>query len=940
MHSRYLFPLLVILLSQISTLIAGQLPEKHPLDESESRTIVLENGLKVLLVSDPELNMSAASMAVDVGSLMDPPEVQGLAHFLEHMLFLGTEKYPDVEAYGEYLSQNGGYSNAYTARDHTNYHFQIFPDALEGALDRFSQFFVAPLFTEEFTQREINAVDSEFEKNLENDLWRGFRMLSFKSRKDHPQNSFSTGNGDSLSSVTRDVLIDFYNTYYSANQMALSIVSTHSLDQLEEWTRSMFSEVKSSGREPLQYPSDFLDDKKVVRMVKMKSMEDRRRMDIYFNGPGVRGDWDAKSENLIMGMMGYEGKGSLLSSLKEENLATSLGAGTWDESGNYTLSVLGVSLTPHGQENPERVLELVFSYIELLRQSPYPEYLYSEDATMAALRQVYSDKGEGADRATDLANKALRVPLEFAENSSTLYLRQDPEFYFSYLDHLRPDNMLVIISAKDVETTETEAIYGVEYTYSEIEDGLLEKLAAPELNANQTLPNPNPFVPENVKLLSERPVLLIDEPGLSLYYGQDNEFQRPKTAMQFKFRVADQEYTAEDAVLIKFYELLVNEYVNEIGYDALSAELGYTIKAGLEGVSVSVFGYTESARKLLPFLVNALKECEIDQARFDSIKERTIREWNNAEFDNGFLYIRYFTSKASMETFFLPNEKAAVAASIGLKDVYAFRDGLFNAGAVEALVYGSVSSGEAEKMVRSFKDTLNAKTATELYENRVIASKPGDSLLYKGILPTNNSVFRKDYVAGMATPENRVTAGVLSNLIRTPYYIEMRTKQQLGYVVWSFSFDMEDMIKLGFVIQSGDYDPVDLVGRSDDLVSTFPELLQGMPEEAFLQAKSAVKSEIEKKDKTILEKSARFFGVAYDHGANWSRRDEALAALEDLSMEDVIQFLRNTIDPETSQSQLVLLFARQEQELADKTEAVTDLNDWKSQQEYREVTEL
>ena len=81
MHSRYLFPLLVILLSQISTLIAGQLPEKHPLDESESRTIVLENGLKVLLVSDPELNMSAASMAVAVGSLLDPPEVQGLAHF-------------------------------------------------------------------------------------------------------------------------------------------------------------------------------------------------------------------------------------------------------------------------------------------------------------------------------------------------------------------------------------------------------------------------------------------------------------------------------------------------------------------------------------------------------------------------------------------------------------------------------------------------------------------------------------------------------------------------------------------------------------------------------------------------------------------------------------------------------------------------------------------
>jgi insulysin len=940
MHSRYLLPILAILIGQISILNAGQLPEKHPLDKSESRTLVLDNGLKVLLVSDPELNMSAASMAVDVGSLMDPAEVQGLAHFLEHMLFLGTEKYPDVEAYGEYLSQNGGYSNAYTARDHTNYHFQIFPDALEGALDRFSQFFLAPLFTEEFTEREINAVDSEFEKNLESDIWRGFRMLCHKSSPDHPQNSFSTGNGDSLSDVTRDVLIDFYNTYYSANQMALSIVSTHSLDQLEKWTRSMFSEVKSNGREALQYPSDFLEDKPVVRMIKMKSIEDRRKMDIYFNAPGVRSDWDAKSENLIMGMMGYEGQGSLLSSLKEENLATSLGAGTWDESDNYTLSVLGISLTPQGQENPERVLELVFSYIEMLRQSPYPEYLYNEDATMASLRQVYSDKGEGASRATNLANKALRVPLEFAENSSTLYLRQDPDFYYQYLDHMRPDNMLVMISAKDVETTETEAVYGVEYTYSEIGDGLLERLAAPELVAGQTLPNPNPFVPENVELLSERPVLLVDEPGLSLYYGQDNEFQRPKTAMQFKFRVRDQDYTAKDAVLIKFYELLVNEYVNEIGYDALSAELAYSIKAGFEGVSVSAFGYTESARKLLPYLVNALKECEIDQARFDSIKERTVREWNNEKFDNGFLYVRYFTSKASLQTFFLPTEKAAAAADIGLKDVYAFRDRLFKKGSVEALVYGSVSAPEAEEMARSFQGTLGAKPAKKLFENKVIASKPGEKLLFKDTLPTNNSVFRKDYVAGMATPMNRVTAAVLSNLIRTPYYIEMRTKQQLGYVVWSFSFNMEDTTKLGFVIQSGDYDPIDLVGRSDALISTFPDLLKSMPEDAFLKAKAAVRSEIEKKDKTIMEKSARFFGLAYDHAENWSRRDESLAALETLTMEDVVQFLKSTIDPETSQSQLVLLFARQEQELADETEAVTDLNDWKPHQEYREITDL
>ena len=61
---------------------------KHPLDKSKSKTVVLENGLKVYLLSDPNLNVSAASVSVEVGSLDNPDERQGLAHFLEHMLFL------------------------------------------------------------------------------------------------------------------------------------------------------------------------------------------------------------------------------------------------------------------------------------------------------------------------------------------------------------------------------------------------------------------------------------------------------------------------------------------------------------------------------------------------------------------------------------------------------------------------------------------------------------------------------------------------------------------------------------------------------------------------------------------------------------------------------------------------------------------------------------
>ncbi len=67
--------------------------------QRDSRTLVLDNGMKVLLIHDPDVDRSAAALSVGVGHLYDPWEKQGLAHYLEHMLFLGTKKYPKVSSF-------------------------------------------------------------------------------------------------------------------------------------------------------------------------------------------------------------------------------------------------------------------------------------------------------------------------------------------------------------------------------------------------------------------------------------------------------------------------------------------------------------------------------------------------------------------------------------------------------------------------------------------------------------------------------------------------------------------------------------------------------------------------------------------------------------------------------------------------------------------------
>ena len=194
---------------------------KSPLDSREYKVIVLRNDLRVLLVSDNETEDSAAAMDVAVGSFSNPSDYEGLAHFCEHMLFYGSEKYPDEGAYSKFLTSHGGYDNAYTSTLNTNYHFKVNSDYLREGLDRFAQFFISPILTQDGVSREVNAVDAEHQKNLENDGWRLWQLLKHVSNPDYPFHMFSTGSLETLDKPdVLSALKQFYSSHYSANQVS------------------------------------------------------------------------------------------------------------------------------------------------------------------------------------------------------------------------------------------------------------------------------------------------------------------------------------------------------------------------------------------------------------------------------------------------------------------------------------------------------------------------------------------------------------------------------------------------------------------------------------------------------------------------------------------------------------------------------------------------
>lgn len=190
-----------------------------------------------MLISDKNTPKAAASMSVGVGSFHNDPEIKGLAHFCEHMLFLvirnlktqGSKQFPQPSEFEDYLSIHNGSTNAFTDNEKTTFYFDMEAKGFPSAVQMFSSMFANPLFDKNLMTKEINAVNSENEKNLNQDSWRQNELLKALSNEKHPYFNFATGNTNTLKSVGLDnlhkKLLEFYDKYYIPNSMKLAITS-------------------------------------------------------------------------------------------------------------------------------------------------------------------------------------------------------------------------------------------------------------------------------------------------------------------------------------------------------------------------------------------------------------------------------------------------------------------------------------------------------------------------------------------------------------------------------------------------------------------------------------------------------------------------------------------------------------------------------------------
>jgi insulysin len=315
----------------------------------------------VVLIHDPLTDKASAAVDVNVGSFSDTDGMPGLAHAVEHLLFMGTEKYPVENAYDKFITACGGITNAFTTSTSTLYYFELsYPSStlsesknatpdnstvdwsaskekddspLQGALDRFGQFFIAPRFSEDSVDRELKAVDSEYKKNLQSDLWRLNQLDKALANPKHAYRRFSSGNWETLHDnplahgvQIRDEFMKFYHTNYSANLMKLVILGRESLDTLEKWTKDVFATVpnKSLGRKRWDMP--IYSENELLTVTFAKTVLELRSLEIQFAYRDEQVFYESKPSTYLSHLIGHGGPGSIQAYIRAKGWANSLSA--------------------------------------------------------------------------------------------------------------------------------------------------------------------------------------------------------------------------------------------------------------------------------------------------------------------------------------------------------------------------------------------------------------------------------------------------------------------------------------------------------------------------------------------------------------------------------------------------------------------------------------
>lgn len=739
----------------------------------------------------------------------------------------------------QYLGRNGGSSNAFTDMEDTNYYFSVSPldhdadeddvddvdddethsgappggktsSALSGALDRLSQFVIAPTFNESMVERELRAIDSEYLNSVSSDSWRNFQLLKSYANDEHPFHKFGCGNYETLTNGgdingeraelsggtnPRDDLIQFFEDNYQTPKMKLCVVGRAGLDHLQETVEQTFGAIKPPSEEWLErnppvkldktkmFPSEgarygksvFDSDNFLGVIREIVPCAETRIIKLQFATPPFDDEVlaDVRPYRVISHLLGHESVGSLHSLLNEEGLINSLSSGVGIDTTDFSLCSITISLTPKGLAEKDRVLSLVWQWINLIKSSIKNDKdglmakYHEEMRQMSQTNFKFRENGDPCDFCTTASGMLFTYEPQKLLAGSSLTETYNPEITSAFLDRFTPENCLVTFWAPEFDDKEndtkqnidvdshitsasagewsTEKWYGAKHRSAKISENLLKDWSSPtDIDSRLALPKLNDFIPQDFSLkcdqdplsddtprptadiAKEPPKILVDKPGLRVWHKLDRTFKVPRTHIRAEITSPNPYSSPRSMTLNRLYAKVLRDDLSEYVYDASIAGMSYRVTCIPTGFRVSVSGYSEKLPHLLEVvtsrmlsLIQEMKECPDSQSRlaqkFEKARQSLLRQTKNFRMESPYETCSYISRMTVEDNVWHVNQYVEEMEDpknpLTMEEcARAAEESLLGRGRAEALCMGNINEEEAKEVVNIIEERFRSKS--------------------------------------------------------------------------------------------------------------------------------------------------------------------------------------------------------------------------------------
>uniref|UniRef100_A0A8C3APQ6 Nardilysin convertase n=1 Tax=Cyclopterus lumpus TaxID=8103 RepID=A0A8C3APQ6_CYCLU len=837
---------------------------------------------------------SAAALCVGVGSFSDPSDLPGLAHFLEHMVFMGSEKYPSENGFDAFLKKHGGSDNASTDCERTVFQFDVQRKSFKEALDRWAQFFICPLMIRDAIDREVEAVDSEYQLAKPSDSHRKEMLFGGLAKPGHPMGKFCWGNAQTLKHEPKKKKINvykrlraFWKKHYSAHYMTLAVQSKG-----QEAGVFFFFRYASKNRDRAKPDfSDLLDPfdtpafNRLYRVVPVRKVH---ALNITWALPPQEKHYRVKPLHYISWLIGHEGTGSILSVLRKKCWALALFGGNsetgFDQNTTYSIFSISITLTDVGFQNFYEVKRISFWLRPLF-------LLYEEIQKIEANEFHYQEQIDPLEYVEDLCENMQLFPKEDLLTGDQLMFEFDPEVISGALSLLTPEraNLMLLSPEHEGQCPLREKWFGTQYSVEDVQQQWMEQWTGNlQLNDDLSLPAENKFIATDFSLKpsdcpdTEFPLRIADSDTGCLWYKKDNTFKIPKAYIRFHLISPLIQKSAKNVVL---FDLMVNILGHNLAgpaYEAEVAQLEYKLGAGEHGLVIKVKGFNHKLPLMFHLIIDHLADFSASPDVFSMFTEQLKKTYFN-------ILIRPEKLGKDVRLLILEHSRwsmvekyAALTAGLTSAELMDFSRGFRAELYAEGLVQGNVS-GESQQFLHYVTEKLQfSKLPVEV------------PVMFRVVeLPLKRHILKvKSLNKGDANSEVTVYYQVMH--MEEPCFDFLRTKETLGYHVYPTCRNTSGVLGFSVTVetQATKFNTEFVELKIEEFLASFGETLDSLSEEAFSTQVTALVKLKECEDTHLGEEVDRNWAEVVTQQFVFDRLNREIEALKQMTRAELVSWFK------------------------------------------------